>query len=88
MSNIIKNNIEYELVSTVADNMSSTNVLRTIVEEGETPVNTYRLNLPPYNPMTQESFTSADQIEDFCISIAKNYWSPYWEDPVEEEGGE
>ena len=86
MPNITKNNIEYELVNTVADDMSSTNVLRTIVEEGETPVNSFRLNLPPYNPLTQSPFADAQQIEDFCISIAENYWSPYFEDPEPEEG--
>lgn len=85
MPNISINGIEYELVNTVADDMSSTNVLRTIVEEGKTPVNTYRLNLPPYNPMTMDAFLNADQIKNFCINISKNFWSPYWEDPEEEE---
>ena len=86
MPNISLNGIDYELVSTVASDMSSTNVLRTIVEEGETPVNSFRLNLPPYNPLTQSPFADAQQIEDFCISIAENYWSPYFEDPEPEEG--
>ena len=85
MPNILINGIEYELVNTIADDMSSTNVLRTIVEEGKTPVNTYRLNLPPYNPMTQSPFSTSQQIEGFCMSIAKNFWASYWEDPKEEE---
>jgi len=85
MPNLTLNGIEYEMVNTVADDMSSTNVLRTIVEEGETSVNTYRLNLPTYNPMSQNPFTEAQQIEDFCVHISENFWAPYFEDPVEEE---
>ncbi len=84
MPNIFKNGIEYQLESAIAEDMSSTNVLKTIVEEGENSVNSYRLNLPPYNPMSLKPFTEAQQIEDFCMSISKNFWSPYFEDPVEE----
>ena len=85
MPNLTLNGIEYEMVNTVADDMSSTNVLRTIVEEGKTAVNKYRLNLPPYNPMNQFPFINAEKIEDFCVHISENFWSPYFEDPVEEE---
>ena len=81
MPNIFKNGIEYQLESAIAEDMSSTNVLKTIVEEGENSVNSYRLNLPPYNPMSLKPFTEAQQIEDFCMSISKNFWSPYFEDP-------
>lgn len=88
MPNINKDGIEYELVSTVADNLSSSNVLRTIVDEGETSVNTFRLNLPPWNPKTGQAFTDAEQIEQFCKSVSHNFWSPHWEDPAPEEGGE
>tara|TARA_B100001939_G_scaffold240233_1_gene207782 strand:- start:3677 stop:3940 length:264 start_codon:yes stop_codon:yes gene_type:complete len=87
MPNITKDGIEYELVSTVADNLSSSNVLRTIVGEGETSVNTFRLNLPSWNPMTGQAFSDAEQIEQFCKKVSHNFWSPYWEDPAP-EGGE
>lgn len=86
MPNISLNGIDYELVSTVASDMSSTNVLRTIVDEGETSVNTYRLNLAPYNPQTMKLFTSADDITNCCLAMPANFWSPYFEDPEPEEG--
>ena len=85
MPNLTINGIEYEMVNTVADDMSSTNILRTIVEEGETPINTYRLNLPSFNPMSQSPFINATQIEAFCLNSANDFWSLYFEDPVEEE---
>ena len=85
MPNISLNGIDYELVSTVASDMSSTNVLRTIVDEGKTPVNTYRLNLASYHPQTMKPFTSADDITDCCVTMSSNFWSPYWEDPAPEE---
>ena len=85
MPNLTINGIEYEMVNTVADDMSSTNILRTIVEEGETPINTYRLNLPPFNPMSQSPFINANQIEAFCLNSTNDFWSLYFEDPIEEE---
>tara|TARA_E500000331_G_C17074319_1_gene634046 strand:+ start:526 stop:789 length:264 start_codon:yes stop_codon:yes gene_type:complete len=87
MSNITINEIEYEMINTVANDMSSTNILKTIVEEGETSVNTYRLNLPPYNPETLAPFLNTDQIIEFC-NRSLNIWSVYFDDPVEEDGGE
>lgn len=87
MPNITINEVEYEMVNTVADDMSSTNVLKTIVEEGKTSVNTYRLNLPPYNPETLAPFSNTDQIIQFC-NRPLNIWSVYFDDPVEEDGGE
>ena len=86
MPNISLYGIDYELVSTVASDMSSTNVLRTIVDEGETSVNTYRLNLASYNPQTMKLFTSADDITNCCLAMPANFWSPYFEDPEPEEG--
>lgn len=88
MPNLTINGIEYEMVNTVADDMSSTNVLKTIVEEGENSVNSYRLNLPHYNPMSRKPFTEAQQIEEFCMSISRNFWSPYFEDPEPEAESE
>tara|TARA_A100001391_G_C4896826_1_gene232516 strand:- start:93 stop:356 length:264 start_codon:yes stop_codon:yes gene_type:complete len=85
MPNISLNGIDYELVSTVASDMSSTNVLRTIVAEGETSVNTYRLNLASYHPQTMKPFASADNITDCCVELPANFWSPYFADPEPEE---
>lgn len=78
-------NVEYELVQTLTDDLTSSNVLRTIVEEGETPVNKYRLNLVNWNPQTMVNWDNAEQIETFCLTCPEYFWSEYFEDPVEEE---
>ena len=77
---------KYELVQTLKDDLTSSNVLRTIVEEGQTPVNTWRLNLGPRNPQTMEEFKNAEEVENFCLLCPDNFWSPYFEDPAPEEG--
>jgi len=79
---------KYELVQTLKDDLTSSNVLRTIVEEGQTPVNTWRLNLGPRNPQTMEDFKNAEEVENFCLLCPDNFWSPYFEDPAPEEEGE
>ena len=72
MSNITINEIEYEMINTVANDMSSTNILKTIVEEGETSVNTYRLNLPPYNPETLAPFLDQFDFDpENCVFLGK-----------------
>tara|TARA_Y100001980_G_C14379834_1_gene182198 strand:+ start:412 stop:678 length:267 start_codon:yes stop_codon:yes gene_type:complete len=88
MPNRLRGLQEYELVQTLKDDLTSSNVLRTIVEEGETPVNTWRLNLGPTNPLTMIDFQNSEEVENFCLQCPDNFWSPYFEDPEPEEGGE
>ena len=83
-----RGNLKYELVQSFEDDLTSSNVLKTIVEEGETPVNTWRLNLGPHNPQTMVNFQNAEEVEDFCLRCPDNFWSPYFEAPAPEEGGE
>ena len=85
MPNRYIKNVEYELVQTLTDDLASSNVLRTIVEEGETPVNKYRLNLLNWNPQTMVNWDNAEQIEGFCLMCPEYFWSEYFEDPKEEE---
>jgi len=82
-----RDGVNYELIQTIGDDLTSSNVLKTIVAEGETPVNSYRLNLGPYHPQTMIQFQNATEIEAFCLKCPDNFWSVYFEDP-EEEGGE
>ena len=84
MSNITINEIEYEMINTVANDMSSTNILKTIVEEGETSTNAFRLNLPAFNPETLLPFLNENQIIEFCNRAKPNLWSVYFDDPEEE----
>ena len=63
MLNIFVNGVAYNLSQTVNEDLSSTNVLQTVVEEGETPENKYRLNLPPHNPKTLKPFANVDAIK-------------------------
>jgi len=63
--------------------MASSNILKTIVEEGETSTNAFRLNLPPFNPETLRPFLNENQIIEFCNRAKQTLWSVYFEDPVE-----
>ena len=85
MPNRYIKNVEYELVQTLTDDLRSSNILQTIVEEGQTPVSKYRLNLGSWNPKTMVDWQNAEQIEMFCLTCPENFWSLYFEDPVEEE---
>ena len=46
-------NETYEIVASFYDDGQANAIARTIVEEGETPVNTYRLVVGSKNPLTQ-----------------------------------
>ena len=83
-----RDGVNYELIQTIGDDLTSSNVLKTIVPEGETPVNSYRLNLGAYNPQTMIKFQIATEIEAFCLKCPDNFWSVYFEDPEPDEGGE
>ena len=47
---------EYEIVTEFEDNGQGNAIARTIVEEGETPVNKYRIRVSSVNPLTQIPF--------------------------------
>ena len=80
---------EYEIVSEFYDNGDSSSVAKTIVDEGETPVNTYRLCVGSKNPVTQISFNkNLNLLNDYLINNDELLWVPYWEDSAPEEGGE
>tara|TARA_R100000951_G_scaffold11246_1_gene9377 strand:+ start:3467 stop:3727 length:261 start_codon:yes stop_codon:yes gene_type:complete len=75
----------YEIVSEFYDNGDSSSVAKTIVEEGETAVNTYRLCVGSRNPLTQMPFNKdAVALAEYLKSSDENLWNAYWEDPVEE----
>lgn len=78
--------VEYEIVSEFYDNGDSSAVAKTIVDEGETPVNTYRLCVGSSNPLTQQPFNkNQDFLNEYLINNDELLWVAYWEDPVEEE---
>ena len=51
---------------------------------GFTAIKKYRLNLPHFNPSTQKSFSSKDEVITYAMSLPENYFSPWFDDPVEE----
>ena len=77
-------NVEYEIVSEFYDNGESSSIAKTIVEEGETSVNTYRIIIGSKNPLTQISFNKdIDALHEYLVANDESLWSDYWEDPVE-----
>ena len=78
-------NVEYEIVSEFYDNGDSSAVAKTIVDEGETPVNTYRLCVGSRNPVTQVPFNKDETaLHDYLLTNDELLWNDYWQDPVEE----
>ena len=79
-------NIKYEIVASFYDDGQANAIARTIVEEGETPVNTYRLRVGARNPVTQVPFDKNETaLHDYLLTNDQMLWDAYWEDPVEEE---
>jgi len=79
-------NVEYEIVAEFYDNGESSSIAKTIVEEGETSVNTYRIIVGSKNPYTQQEFNKSEELlKGYLISNDELLWSDYWADPVEEE---
>ena len=79
-------NIKYEIVASFDDDGQANAIARTIVEEGETPVNTYRLRVGARNPVTQVPFDKNETaLHDYLLTNDQMLWDAYWEDPVEEE---
>ena len=78
--------VEYQIVSEFYDNGESSSVAKTIVKEGETSVNTYRIIVCPNNPVTQVPFNkSIDALNNYLLTNNEVLWDAYWEDPKEEE---
>lgn len=79
---------EYDIVVSFFDNGDGNCIAKTIVGEGETPVNTYRLTVAANNPITQQPFDkNEDALMAYALSNQEHLWSDYWEDPAP-EGGE
>ena len=77
--------IEYEIVASFDDDGQANAIARTIVEEGETPVNTYRLRVGSRNPVTQVPFNRHETaLHNYLLTNDQTIWDAYWEDPVEE----
>lgn len=76
--------VEYEIVVSFFDNGDGNCIAKTIVGEGETAVNTYRLTVAANNPITQQPFNrNEDLLMAYALSNQEHLWSPYWEDEEE-----
>lgn len=79
--------VEYDIVVSFFDNGDGNCIAKTIVEEDETPVDTYRLTVAANNPITQQPFDrNEDLLMAYALSNQEHLWSDYWEDPAPEEG--
>jgi len=88
MPNRVYNAVEYNITSTFHEDGSSTHALETIVEEGETPVKTFRTDLGTYCPETLAEFKSQDETIEWLMNCPNSVWSPWYELPEPEEGDE
>lgn len=79
--------VEYEIVVDWYDNGDASCVAKTIVEEGETSVNTYRMNVGKKDPISQQPFNKNDEmLYGYALGNKEFLWNDYWEDPAPEEG--
>ncbi len=77
---------EYEVVMEFTDDGQGNAVAKTIVAEGETPVNTYRLRVASHNPLTLKPFNrDVDALWRYLTTVDDLTWDTYWEDPEEGE---
>ena len=83
-SRMIKN-VMYEVVAEFEDNGQGNAIAKTIVEEGETSVNTYRLRVAANNPLTQKPFNNdLDALLEYVLDQCdETVWNAYWEDEEE-----
>ena len=80
---------EYEGVVSFIDNGEGNCIAKTIVGEGETAVNTYRLTVGKNHPVTQQPFNkNEDALLAYAMGNQEHLWQDYWEDPEPDEGGE
>lgn len=85
----IINGVEYEIVTSFEDNGQGNAVAKTIVEEGETSENVYRLRVATKNPLTQVPFSgNIEMLNNYVLSVDNKTWNDYWEDSAPEESGE
>ena len=88
LKKIIKD-IEYEIVTSFEDDGQGNAIAKTIVEEGETSENIYRLRVAAKHPVTQVPFYgNIEMFNNYVLSVDHNTWNDYWEDPAPEEEGE
>lgn len=81
--------VEYDMVVIeIKDSGDSTNALQTIVEEGETPVKKYRVNLAANNPLTMARFTDAESRLSYLGNMPDRLWDAWYEDPEPEAESE
>ena len=75
---------EYEIVTEFEDDGQGNAIARTIVAEGETPVNKYRIRVSSRNPLTQIPFDGdINLLNGFVLRVKENTWDVYWEDEEE-----
>ena len=87
LKKIIKG-IEYEIVTSFEDDGQGNAIAKTIVEEGETSENKYRLRTGVKNPLTQVPFNNnIDAFNVYIDGVPDTHFNIYWEDPAP-EGGE
>ena len=81
------NGVEYEIVTAFDDDGQGNAIAKTIVEDGETAENKYRLRTGTKNPLTQVPFNNnIVAFNNYISGVSSNIFNIYWEDP-EEEGG-
>lgn len=79
--------IEYEIVTEFEANGQGNAIAKTIVEEGETSENKYRLRTGIKNPVTQVMFNNdIDAFNAYIDGVPDTHFNIYWEDPEPEEG--
>ena len=77
---------EYEVVVSFYDNGDANCIAKSIVGEGETAVNTYRLTVGKSDPVTQQPFNkNEDVLMAYALGNPEHLWQDYWEDPEPEE---
>ena len=77
---------EYEIVVSFIDNGEGNCIAKSIVGEGETAVDTYRLTVGKSHPVTQQPFNkNEDVLMAYALGNPEHLWQDYWEDPEPEE---
>ena len=80
--------VEYDIAVSFLNNGDGNCIAKSIVDEGETAVDTYRLTVAANNPITQIPFDGNEhELLNYALNNQDHLWSDYWEDPAP-EGGE
>ena len=83
------NGVEYEIVTAFDDDGQGNAIAKTIVEDGETAENKYRLRTGTKNPLTQVPFNNnIVAFNNYISGVSSNIFNIYWEDPAPDAGGE